>query len=163
MSYLKVVNGNQYTLYGMIDYITKERDVYPPILQGVGVNPAFAYEEMSAAKQAFNKTEKRQYKQFIFSFDQGIDLSQGELLSISYEIASFFNNEYQIMSSIHFDTLNTHIHYVVNSINLFTGKKLQVSKQSVYRFKLFINEILKRYGLSPIDLYTDSNDDADNG
>ncbi len=163
MSYLKVVNGTKYTLYGMIGYITENRDTYPPLLLGVGINPDFAYEEMTVAKQIFNQTDGRPYKQLIFSFDADIDLTQDELRSISYEIASFFKNEYQILMSIHFDTVNTHIHYVMNSVNIRTEKKLQMSKQYIYHFKRFINEILERYQLSPIDLYEASALAGDSG
>jgi hypothetical protein len=156
MSYLKAINQNPRTLFGIIHYAKDEREnSLPPIAAGLGVFPDTAFEEMDAVKQIYNKTGGRQYKHFMFSFDSNVSLSHEMLMEIGHKIGSYFSREYQVAFYIHFDKNNIHIHYILNTVNMFNGQKFRISKRDFYNYKLYINEILLSYNLSPIDLYDD--------
>ncbi|WP_371371034.1 relaxase/mobilization nuclease domain-containing protein [Sporomusa aerivorans] len=160
MSYFKVINQNPRTLYGIIHYAKSERkNSLPPCADGLGVSPETAFEEMDAVKRIHNQTEGRQYKHFMFSFDSGISLPHETLLEIGHKIGSYFSGEYQIVSYMHFDKRNTHIHYILNTVNVFTGQKFRITKRDFYNYKLYINEILGNYDLSPLTLYDNDQND----
>lgn len=157
MSYFKVINQNPRTLFGIIHYAKDEReDSSPSLAAGLGVSPDTAFEEMDAVKKVYNKTEGRQYKHFMFSFDSNVSLSHKMLMEIGHKIGSYFAKEYQIAYYIHFDKNNIHIHYILNTVNMFNGQKFRISKRDFYNYKLYINEILRDYNLSSIDLYDDA-------
>lgn len=133
-------------------------------MAGIGINKNRAHEEMLLAKILSNQTGGRQYKHFIFSFDDDIALSNDDIMKIGYEIGSYYANEYQISMAVHLDTNNTHIHYVLNSVNIYTGTKFRQSRGDLFNYKLYVNDILKNYNLSPITMYIyeDETDDLDN-
>lgn len=153
MSYFKFVNQNPRTLFGIINYATNEEKTNKTLIYGFGIDPAHAFEEMDAVKQMWHQTSGRQYKHFIFSFDSNIDLPNNILMNIGCDIGAYFANEYQILMAIHFNTNNIHIHYVLNTVNMFTGRKFSITKRDMYNYKLYINQILQRYNLPLIELY----------
>ena len=162
MSYFKFIHKNPRTLSGVISYAKNDAKTHPDLMYGFGVDPESAFEEMATVKQIWNQTDRRQYKHFMFSFDSDIKLSKNDLMDVGYKIGAYYANEYQILMVMHSNTNNTHIHYILNTVNMFTGKKFSITKRDIYNYKLYINQILQSYDLSPIELYdTDDQDDID--
>lgn len=151
MSILKFIGSNRRTLYGVIRYVKRDGNA---LVYGFGVNPDYAVEEMRLVKEVFNQTEGREYKHFIFSFDSNINLSNEVIFEIGYRIGLYYAGEYQILMAVHFDTANTHVHYVVNSVNMQTRRKFNQSGEDLANYKVYVNEILKDYNLSPVYIYT---------
>lgn len=153
MSYFKFCNKNPRTLYGIISYVKREKKDDQTLIYGFGIDSETAFEEMDFAKQIWHKTSGRQYKHFIFSFDSNIQLSQKQVISIGRQIGLYYAKEYQLLMTLHTNKKNLHFHYVLNTINIFTGKKFSMTKQDVYQYKQYINAILLQYQLNPINLY----------
>ncbi len=160
MSYFKFIHQNPRTLFGEIRYVKDENKTFPALVYGFGVNPDSAFEEMDTVKKLWNKTDGRQYKQYMFSFDRNITLPENIIMEIGYKIGVYYANEYQILMGIHLNTKNIHIHYVLNTVNMFTGAKFSITKRDIYNYKLYINEILQSYDLSLIELYDDHDSDS---
>lgn len=153
MSYFRFINKNPRTLFGIIRYVKDDEKICLPMMYGFNVNPETAFEEMDAVKLIWNKTGGRQYKHFVFSFDSDIVLSQQAIMNIGYKIGCYYADEYQILMVVHFNTSNTHIHYVLNTVNMVNGKKFSMTKRDEYNYKLYINKVLKEYRLSMLDLH----------
>ena len=156
MSYFKFINQNPRTLFGVVNYVQNEKKTDLTAMYGFGVNPESAFEEMDTVKKLWNQTDGRQYKHFMFSFDSDITLSQKVIMDIGREIGEYYANEYQILMVMHSNTNNIHIHYILNTVNMFTGKKFSITKRDMYNYKLYINKILQSYNLSLIELYDDN-------
>lgn len=153
MSIFSIIEKEPRTLNGMVKYAKRSEKDEHILLDGLGLNHQYAAEEMFLGKQLCHKLSKRQYKQFIFSFDENVNLSYETIAEIGYKIGAYYANDYQILMTIHFDTNNTHIHYVLNTINVNTGQKFRSSRSDLYNYKLYINKILQEYELSPIQQY----------
>ncbi|WP_094607186.1 hypothetical protein SPSIL_058070 [Sporomusa silvacetica DSM 10669] len=153
MSYFEFVGKNPRTLYGMINYAKNEKKTKPPLMYGFGVHPDSAYEEMSAVKEIWHQTGGRKYRQFFFSFDSNVNLPDEILMEIGYKIGLYYANDYQILMTMHFNTNNIHIHYVLNTVNIYTGKKFRQIRQDLYNYKLYINQILNSYNLPLIKMH----------
>ncbi len=156
MSYFKFIHQNPRTLFGVIYYVNNEAKTHPDLMYGFGVDPDSAFEEMATVKQLWNQTDGRQYKHFMFSFDSDIKLSKNDLMDVGCKIGAYYANDYQILMVMHSNTNNTHIHYILNTVNMFTGKKFSITKRDIYNYKLYINQILKSHNLSLIELYDDN-------
>lgn len=156
MSYFKFIHQNPRTLFGVIHYVKNEKKTYPTTMYGFGVDPESAFEEMDTVKKLWHQTGGRQYKHFMFSFDSDIKLSQNALMDIGRKIGEYYANEYQILMVMHSNTNNIHIHYILNTVNMFTGKKFSITKRDIYNYKLYINQILQSHNLSLIELYDNS-------
>ncbi len=162
MSYFKIVDENPRTLFGIIRYVKDDGKTTLQLMCGFGVDPETAFEEMDFTKRIWNQIDGRQYKQFIFSFDSDIVLPTETLMEIGRKIGTYYAAEYQILMVIHFNTANIHIHYILNTVNVFTGKKFSMTRRDMYNYKLYINQILQQYDLPLIELYTKDNHGQDN-
>ena len=162
MSFLRIVHGNPRTLFGIIRYVKDTGKTIPLLMDGFNIDPETAFEEMDFTQRIWNKTGGRQYKQFIFSFDSDVVLSRNTLMEIGRKIGAYYAVEYQILMVMHFNTANIHIHYILNTVNIFTGKKFSMTKRDMYNYKLYINQILQQYGLPLIALYTKDDQGQDN-
>ena len=153
MSYFRVIHENPRTLFGVVKYVKNENKTDSATMDGFGVLPESAFEEMDIVKKIYNQADGRQYKHFVFSFDSNITLPIETLKEICYQIGCYYANDYQILSAIHFDTNNIHCHYILNTVNMFDGTKFSMSKGDIYDYKKYINQILESYNLSKIELY----------
>lgn len=50
-----------------------------------------------------------------------------------------------------FNTGTYHNHFVINSVNMFTGKKFNCNKGAYYHFRELSDELCKEYGLTVIE------------
>ena len=132
MSYFKVIHNNPRTLFGVIHYVKDGDKAIPALMHGFGIDPEIAFEEMEVAKILWNQTDGRQYKHFIFSFDSDVVLSQNVLMEIGRKIGAYYADDYQILMVMHFNTANIHIHYILNTVNIF-AKSNQKLNQLIFR------------------------------
>lgn len=156
MAIVKTTTKNPKTLHGILEYVADLNKTRPEFISGSGISAKYAYDEMKLVKYVYHKTDRRQYKQFIISFNEteSLMLSDQFLQKIAQEIARYFPCGYQTFWTLHFDSKNKHIHFIVNSVNTFTGKKLSFWKQELYDFKLFVDKLIQGYGLSPVKMYS---------
>ena len=150
MSHLRFFNGQPRTLSGILEYTLPEEDT-PSI--GINLYPDTAYEEMQAVKEIFRKPGGRKYKHYVLSFEEEVQLPAETLLEIGHKIGQYFADEYQLLISAHQNTDNLHLHFVQNTINMLTGKKLNLTKGDMLDVKIHANKVLAEYQLNPIDLH----------
>ena len=156
MSILKFVNHNKRMLAEMLAYVMDPQKTSPDLIIGLGVNPPFAFEEMSFANNVWrNQGCVPSYKHIILSFDADVkkQTSLSTIKQISEAVGRLFCTEHQVLAAIHINTLNYHVHYVVQATSLTSGKQYRQS-QSLYAYKQAINQILTSYGLEPIHCFT---------
>ncbi len=60
-------------------------------------------------------------------------------------------SEYQVVVATHLDTGTYHNHFVVNSVNMFTGKKFNCNKGAYYHFRELSDGLCREYGLTIIE------------
>lgn len=128
----------------LIYYILSDEKTPNRIYGGVGVstdNKENAVKQFFAVKQAYRNTKGKQAIHFWISFDEKELHSLEEFRHIGYGIASFFGGEYQIIFALHENTDNYHIHFVVNTVNFITGKKIRWNRGCVYRLIEFVKNI----------------------
>jgi hypothetical protein len=153
MAIVKAVESNRFSLYGMVEYLLNDEKLL--FSYGYGLNPRYAYEEMMFVKEAWNKTHKRQFKQFILSLGEleSQHIPEEEFFRIAVDIGYCLANGFQVLLAVHGYTNNLHCHYLVNSVSPIDGKKLTFGGNDLYRFKLQACNILKAHGLKPVLMY----------
>lgn len=89
---------------------------------GVHCNSNTAYEEMNFVQKKFDKCTGNIAYHAYQSFKTG-EISPELAHKIGVELAKEMWSEYQVVVATHFNTGTYHNHFVVNSVNMFTGKK----------------------------------------
>lgn len=60
-------------------------------------------------------------------------------------------SEHQVVVATHFNTGTYHNHFVVNSVNMFTGKKFNCNKGAYYHFRELSDKLCREYELTVIE------------
>lgn len=116
---------------------------------GVNCNREAALEEMIEVQKRFDKTTGNIAYHAYQSFKTG-EVSPELAHKIGVELAEKMWSEYQVVVATHFNTGTYHNHFVINSVNMFTGKKFNCNKGAYYHFRELSDELCNKYGLTVI-------------
>ena len=117
---------------------------------GVNCKAKTAYEEMMSVQNRFDKTTGNIAYHAYQSFKTG-EVSPELAHKIGVELAEKMWSEHQVVVATHFNTGTYHNHFVINSVNMFTGKKFNCNKGSYYHFRELSDELCREYGLTVIE------------
>lgn len=117
---------------------------------GVNCDSKTAYEEMNFVQKKFDKCTGNIAYHAYQSFKTGEVLP--ELAhKIGVELAKEMWSEYQVVVATHFNTGTYHNHFVVNSVNMFTGKKFNCNKGAYYKFREISDRLCRENNLIVIE------------
>ena len=117
---------------------------------GVNCNADTAFEEMRAVKERFGKVGGNVAYHAYQSFKT--DEVTPELChQIGVELAKkMWGDEYQVLVATHLDTGNYHNHFVLNSVNMWDGRKFDCSEGEYWRFRSLSDQLCAEHGLAVI-------------
>lgn len=162
MAILKIQKGEQFTLAGMLDYINDNQKHKNGVIyfNSVYASPNNPLRDMSIVKLLENQTEGTQYRQIVLSLpadESGVDnISDFIYISnlVGLELANYFGC--QVAYAVHSNTDNLHAHFVLNSVRLKDGKKIQIRHPDTMTIKDSVNKILEAYGFQKAYYYKDN-------
>lgn len=133
----------------VLNYITDLEKTNPELISGLNCSTRQAYEDMLLTKQLHNKTTGRQFKHYVHSYSvRETNLTPEIAHEISMKLLAHEKfKDYQILVATHVDKDHIHTHYVINSVNLETGKKWNQSTKDMLSIREYSNELCKEYGL----------------
>lgn len=125
----------------------KEKTMY---VTGVNCDSKTAYEEMNFVQKKFDKCTGNIAYHAYQSFKTG-EVSPELTHKIGVELAKEMWREYQVVVATHFNTGTYHNHFVVNSVNMFTGKKFNCNKGAYYKFREISDRLCRENNLTVIE------------
>lgn len=117
---------------------------------GVNCDSKTAYEEMNFVQKKFDKCTGNIAYHAYQSFKTG-EVSPELAHKIGVELAKEMWSEYQVVVATHFNTGTYHNHFVVNSVNMFTGKKFNCNKGAYYHFRELSDKLCRKNNLTVIE------------
>ena len=115
---------------------------------GVNCRAETAAKEMSATQRRFGKTGGNVAYHAYQSFKTG-EVSAAECHQIGLETARrLWGDSYQVLVATHFNTGTYHNHFVVNSVGMWDGRKLEAKYSVYYALRAMSDRICKEHGLS---------------
>lgn len=136
---------------GALKYISNTEKTEEKLMDGINCSsdPQTAYREMIITKKLFNKTTGRQYKHYCLSYSPEDRITPEKALENAKELVrgtkEFENHE--VFFSVHTDKDYIHVHFIINSVNIENGKKLQTSFGGLEDLKNRCNIQCKEQGL----------------
>ena len=117
---------------------------------GIGCRAESAAREMAAVQRRFGKAggnvAYHAYHAYQ-SFKTG-EVTAEECHRIGVETARrLWGNDRQVLVATHFNTGTYHNHFVVNPVNMWTGKKLEAKYEAYYKLRDMSDHICKEHGL----------------
>lgn len=136
--------------YAENDEKTIDKNEKSMYVTGVNCNRETAYEEMIKIQNRFDKRTGNIAYHAYQSFKTG-EVSPELAHKIGVELAQKMWSEYQVIVATHFNTGTYHNHFVVNSVNIFTGKKFNCNKSAYYRFRELSDNLCRENNLTVIE------------
>lgn len=143
-------NLKQVLKYAENDEKTIDKNEKSMYVTGVNCNRERAYEEMLAVQNRFDKRTGNIAYHAYQSFKTG-EVSPELAHKIGVELAQKMWSEHQVIVATHFNTGTYHNHFVVNSVNMFTGKKFNCNKGAYYRFRELSDNLCRENNLTVIE------------
>lgn len=153
MAVIKAVATRQTArLSSGIKYITNpEKTDQLGLVSGKDCNAKTALAEMETTKELYDKTDGRQYKHFIQSFDPKDTIDPEKAHELGREFAEKSFPGHEVLVATHIDKDHIHNHFIVNSVNFENGVKIQSSKDDLQNMKDLNDRICEREGLNVIE------------
>jgi hypothetical protein len=143
-------NNSKGCLKNVINYITDKEKTEEKLISGHNCSPETARQEMEVTKMTWNKTDGRQYKHYVQSFNpkDKIDIGKAHELTKKWVEGTELFKKHEVLIATHKDTKHIHSHIVVNSVSFVDGKKLSQSRKDLEEMKARSNELSKVAGLT---------------
>ena len=156
MATIKVVSSHA-SIGRAIKYVTQESKIVDleigdpddSLMSGINCVADNAMSQMMMTKRLWNKTGGRTYKHFTQNFAPG-ESTPEEVHRIGMELAERMKpwEGFEVLVVTHTDKHYWHNHFIVNSVNINDGHKLQWKKSDLVEMKRINDELCQAYGLS---------------
>lgn len=144
MPYFKIVDNpcnDEFALQNLCDYVIDPAKTNGWV-GGRGLDSYHAYDEISAMQTLWRKDFGRRAYHCILSFGNEETVTIIDAQQIAYQVAGLFFLPYQVLYGIHVTQEHLHIHFVVNTVSLVDGSKLNLSYADVTDIKWKIEQIV---------------------
>lgn len=121
-------------------------------VSGINCNPDKARDQFVMVKEQYNKTGGIQAYHGYISFKDTDNLSPDLAHQIGMEfVGRVWGERFQVVVTTHLNTKCLHCHYVINSVSLVDGKRLQNKEKAWFYFRHIADEVCREYGLSVVE------------
>ena len=148
-------NTKRNKLKRIIEYVTDRKKTCEDLIGGVGISCVNALERMETVKRFYGKEGGREYIHFVVSFKGYKDADTAYFMA--EKIAELYYG-FQVLFTVHVNTVNTHAHFIINSVSVVDGHKFSQSRSDLQRLKDKINSIADKYGLNTEEITVDEDD-----
>ena len=125
----------------------------PYTVSGQHCTPELAYNQFMANKAVWKKTDGVCFRHYIQSFSPDEELTPEETNQIGLEFAARAWQGYGVLVVTHSDKGHLHNHYIIDSVNVETGRKLHEDRNNINRLRAINDEICLAHGLSTLPPY----------
>ena len=115
--------------------------------------PDFAYKEFMTNKAVWHKTDGLCFRHYIQSFHPSENISPDEANKIGLEFAQKAWAGYGVLVSTHVDREHIHNHFVIDTVNVESGRKLHENRNNIENLRLINDGICQSHGLSVLPSY----------
>ena len=146
MCFVKMVNDsyeNYSSIQNLVNYALTDKRYKCPVrfYGGYNIDVSRATEQMSRVKKYYQKTDKREMRHIVVSFED--DITPYDAYILGWQIAAYYADRYQIIFGVHEDTDNLHIHLVFNTVSFVDGLKYSGNDLAV--FKVYVDRVYNSY------------------
>ncbi|MFI3228115.1 MAG: relaxase/mobilization nuclease domain-containing protein [Clostridia bacterium] len=117
------------------------------LVSGMNCTPQSVYEEFINTKLLYGKDDGRMYYHFVQSFPKEEVISPTTAHEIALKLAEHYDG-FEVLIATHTDREHIHSHFIINSVNFETGKKLHQSAQAIPELRQKSDELCMQFNLS---------------
>jgi hypothetical protein len=156
MAIIKLTSG-KISVGIIVNYVTQKEKTEDKLISGVNCMPESVLDEFEMTKLKYNKLGGRTYYHMMQSFAVDDDITPEKAHEIGLQMAEHCFPGYQVLVATHIDRHHTHNHFVINSVNMLDGKKMDVAPQDLIAIKNYSNYLCEKNGFKTTEAKTDRN------
>lgn len=135
----------------LIKYATTDKKTgkYVRFMGAIGTNshePEEMIKQFMKVKKYYEKTDGRQVRHFVVSFDPSQLEGQASpemIAKWAYQIAWFYGSRYQVIYGVHEDTDIYHVHFVINTVSYVDGKMYTSGLGEISKLYHYIDSLIQ--------------------
>lgn len=156
-SFIKESKQTAGAMHGVMRYVAQEQKTLDEdgtrYLTGVNCMADLAYQSFMATKNLYGKAHDTFFYQYVQSFSPQERITPAEAHGIALELAERFFPDCEVLIATHLDTEHLHSHFIINSVQPNTGKKLHFTPKTLEKMRLVSDQICREHGLSTLKPY----------
>ena len=141
---------------GVMLYVMQEKKTAwegEPLVSGVNCQPQSVYDDFLNTKLLYHKDGGVMFYHMVQSFPKGAAVDPRQAHEAARRLAEYFEG-CEVLVCTHVDREHIHSHYVINSVNFDTGKKLHMAKEQLQELMRRNDMICQEMGLPVFDAPT---------
>ena len=141
---------------GVMLYVMQEKKTAwdgVPLVSGINCQPQSVYDDFLNTKLLYHKDGGVMFYHMVQSFPKGAAVDPRQAHEAARRLAEYFEG-CEVLVCTHVDREHIHSHYVINSVNFDTGKKLHMAKEQLQELMRRNDMICQEMGLPVFDAPT---------
>ncbi len=139
-----------------INYIKQPAKTRPDLVGGKDCDWNRTYDDFMEVKEEYDKTDGIMGRHMIMAFDVKDNITPELAKQLAEELLQnkLFNG-FQVLYGVHLDKEHIHVHFLINSVNMKTGKRWHQTNTDLYNLISHSNRLCREHGFSEIEFKQD--------
>ena len=116
------------------------------LVTGINCQPETVYADFMATKRLYHKTDGVLFYHMVQSFPKGEVVDPVTAHAAAVKLAEYYEG-YEVLVCTHTDRDHIHSHFLINSVNFDTGRKLHIAKEQLQELRQRNDMVCKEFSL----------------
>ncbi len=116
------------------------------LITGVNCQPESVYADFMTTKRLHHKTDGVLFYHMVQSFPKGETVDPANAHAAALKLAEYYEG-YEVLVCTHTDREHIHSHFLINSVNFDTGKKLHIAKEQLQELRQRNDQVCVEFSL----------------
>lgn len=117
------------------------------LVTGINCQPESVYADFMTTKRLHHKTDGVLFYHIVQSFPKGEAVDPVAAHAAALKLAEYYEG-YEVLVCTHTDREHIHSHFLINSVNFDTGKKLHIAKEQLQELRQRNDQVCIEFSLS---------------
>ena len=116
------------------------------LVTGINCQPESVYADFMTTKRLYHKTDGVLFYHMVQSFPKGEAVDPVTAHAAALKLAKYYEG-YEVLVCTHTDREHIHSHFLINSVNFDTGKKLHIVKEQLQELRQRNDQVCMEFSL----------------
>ena len=116
------------------------------LITGINCQPESVYADFMTTKRLHHKTDGVLFYHMVQSFPKGEAVDPVTAHAAALKLAEYYEG-YEVLVCTHTDRKHIHSHFLINSVNFDTGKKLHIAKEQLQELRQRNDQVCMEFSL----------------
>ena len=121
------------------------------LITGINCQPESVYADFMTTKRLHHKTDGVLFYHMVQSFPKGEAVDPVTAHAAALKLAEYYEG-YEVLVCTHTDREHIHSHFLINSVNFDTGKKLHIAKEQLQELRQRNDQVCMEFSLPVFNL-----------